>query len=175
MRSIIERVSEHRTLFGSLAVTLIGIGLAGYVSLQISGAVAGHPVKLGPTDHLCLWVLFIGVALFALVCISLAHQWHIKRQLAHFTTDGALLAQDANKVALDDQEAFDELHARFATWVREVFKWLKKHDSAAAIHFGNDTGRLVTEGLSGSGGVGGLRANLDTRMARLGEITEKRL
>ena len=172
---MLKWVSEHRGLFGSLAVTLIGIGLAGYVSLRVSGAVAGHPVKLGPTTQVCLTIFDVGAVIFIWVCMSLFHQWRIKRKISKFTVKGILLAGAISSVPNDDQQAFEDLHSQFATWVSEVLEWLDKHDSGAAIHFGNDAGRLVTEGLMGSGGIAGLRANIDTRMARLGEMAEKRL
>jgi hypothetical protein len=120
-------------------------------------------------------VFFAGLVIFILVCVSLWHQWQIKKQIAHFTVDGVLIADAASKLLPDDQKAYEALHARFTTWLGEVLNWLKEHDVSAAIYFANDTGRLVTEGLIGGGGIAELRANIDTRMARLGEMAQKRL
>jgi len=164
-------MSEHRSLFGTLAVTLIGIGLAGYVSLRVASAVANHAVRLGPTENLCLVVFDAGIVIFAAVSGSLIHQWVIKSKISKFMSTGILLMADTRRARSGDKELSEALWDRYVEWVTNILEWLGKHDVGAAIYFGNDAGQLMMESLVGDS----IATRVDMRMGRLAEIAAKRL
>jgi hypothetical protein len=69
----------------------------------------------------------------------------------------------------------DKLKPDYDKWIMETKRWLAGHDLHAAVHFENKSGMLGTHGLVGGSDVADYLIDLDTRLARLGEIMATKL
>lgn len=163
-------VNENRGLFATLSVTLIGIGLGGYVSLRI----ADHP-NLGSLTDLCFVFLGVGLGIFLILQVLYIRLHWIKWRVSYITAEGEMLFERLNEMESHPDETMESFIADYDRWVGDSTHWLYKHDRHACVHFKNRAGQLAVHGLVGGNDVANYLIALDTRLTRLGEIMAQKM
>ena len=172
---ILRFVNENRGLFATLSVTLIGIGLGGYVSLRIANAVSKHHYPSGSLKDLCFAVFAGGVLVFPILQYLYLRMLLFKTHVTFITTQGEILFDRLNGLDKDSDDSLEKFKKDYNEWTYKSKKWLVKHDKHAAVHFENRAGLLEVHGLIGGSETANYLINLDNRLKRLGEIMTGKL
>jgi hypothetical protein len=92
--------------------------------------------------------------------------------MALFMAEGGNLFDASMSISKDDDEALKQLAGDVRDWDKRVKTWLQARDLPSVVHFRTNYGRMMLQALIGTVGSDFWRCELDTRLTRLGEISQ---
>lgn len=168
-------MSEHRTFWTAVGITLLTIGLTGFISLEIAGQFTTDKKNPGwhsPLSLACICLLIVGAVALLFVFIELARLKSIKLKLSKISEEGRGLFHSL-RVLGDDDEKVPGLRDESILWMARTTQWLRSFLPEYEGHFGNVAGLLIREQLQTTTDRNVVLVSLETHLERIGEITMK--
>ncbi len=169
------RVSEHRSFWTAVGITLLTIGLGGAISLQIAGLFATDDKHLhwySPLSLICIALVVGGAVMLFRVLTEILRLRTIKKVLSSKTVAGQELFHQL-RVIPDDSEEVPGLKQQAIVWIAETGTWIGVWLPEFEGHFGNVSGLLIREQLQLTSERNVVLVSLETHLERIGEITLK--
>jgi hypothetical protein len=165
-------LSERRSFLTAAGTTLLGVGLAGFLAYYIAqSALAGKRlVQYDWIPVVCEIVAALGI--FFLVLFWTSHRQYRanQRALTGLVTTGLKLTRDVQYGVTLTEDEYLIKHEECRQWRKSVVDRLSSDFPEYMAHFANPSGLAMLDAMFGTGGVDGLRSELDINLNRLGEI-----